>query len=229
MRQALTLGLALLSILPAFALDEPVPGPAGDAPRLELVDLDGRAGGLEDHRGRIVVVNFWATWCLPCREEMPILASLQERYAERGVQVIGVSTDAPADRDKVARLARRLRLNFPVWIGATTEEMRSFGLGEALPATALVDRDGRIAGRILGLVDAVDMKTRIDWLLGDRRGPAPPPLVDNLEGSAHDHADDLEHRHREGAGRSGEAGGHADEEDHQHGGVGTEGASLVPS
>jgi thiol-disulfide isomerase/thioredoxin len=222
------IGVSLLSILPAFGLDESARGPAADEARLELHDLDGRKVGLEEHRGRIVVVNFWATWCLPCREEMPILASLQERYAVRGVQVIGASTDAPADRDKVARLARRLKLNFPVWIGATTEEMRGFGLGEALPATALVDRDGRIAGRILGLVDAADLDARLEWLLGDRRGPAPPPVVDSLTGSAHDHADHPGHHH-EGEGHAGEAGGHADEEDHEHGGVGMEGASLVPS
>lgn len=228
MKPTLAIGVSLLSILPAFGLDEPVAVPAGDAARLELQDLDGRPVGLEEHRGRIVVVNFWATWCLPCREEMPILASLQERYAEGGVQVLGASTDAPADRDKVARLARRMRLNFPVWIGATTEEMRAFGLGEALPATAIVDRGGLIAGRILGLVDAADLDARIEWLLGDRSGPAPPPVVDGLTGSAHDHAGHPGHRH-EGEGHAGEAGGHADEEEHEHGGVGMEGASLVPS
>lgn len=209
MRPSVVSTLSLAWILPAFALEGTGAGPAGDAARLELSDLDGRPRSLEEHRGRIVVVNFWATWCLPCRQEMPILASLQERYADRGVQVIGVSTDAPSGRDKVARLARRLRLNFPVWIGATTEEMRSLDLGEALPATALVDRDGRIAGRILGLLDAADLETRIEWLLGDRGGPTPPPLVDNIAGSAHDHA--------------------GEEEEHEHGGVGLEGASLVPS
>lgn len=209
MRPSVVITLSLAWILPAFALERTGAGPAGDAARLELSDLDGRPRSLEEHRGRIVVVNFWATWCLPSREEMPILASLQERYADRGVQVIGVSTDAPADRDKVARLARRLRPNFPIWIGATTEEMRSLDLGEALPATALVDLDGRIAGRILGLLGAADLESRIEWLLGDRGGPAPPPLVDNITGSAHDHA--------------------GEEEEHEHGGVGLEGASLVPS
>lgn len=105
MRPSVVITLSLAWILPAFALERTGAGPAGDVARLELSDLDGRPRSLEEHRGRIVVVNFWATWCLPCREEMPILASLQERYADRGVQVIGVSTDAPADRDKVARPA----------------------------------------------------------------------------------------------------------------------------
>ncbi len=186
---------------------------------LELPDLSGRRQSLADYRGRIVVLNFWATWCVPCREEMPILVSLQRRYGERGVQVIGASVDWESSRQEVARFAQKMKLNFPVWAGATVADMQRLGLGTALPATAIIGRDGTIAARILGIIDRDDMEERVEWLLGDRSSLAPPALIDNIEKHQHDHE-------REGAGGDGHE--HRGEEEHEHA-PGLEGASTVPS
>jgi thiol-disulfide isomerase/thioredoxin len=183
---------------------------------LTLKDSSGREQSLGAQSGKIVVLNFWATWCVPCREEMPILVSLQHRYASRGVQVVGASADDESTQGQVPEFTRRLRLNFPVWIGATIEDMQRLGLGDALPATAVIDRDGEIAGRIIGVLSKADLDKRIEWLLGDRRSPAPPPLLNTIE----KHADD--HKHGGEHGRKGE-------EEHEHASVGLEGASTVPS
>ncbi len=212
LRAGLLAGLWLSVLAPASAAT------------LSLEDLDGNARSLEEHRGQVVVLNFWATWCLPCVEEMPLLAALQESHGPRGVQVIGVSTDAPDRIRLVRRFVRRHDLDFPVWVGGTVEQMRGFGAGEALPATVILDRDGRIAMRILGPVEPGDLEERVEWLLGDRSDAGPDPLLDRFATAPHDHAGE----HDAGA-RHDHGDDHEHGEEHQHGGVGLEGASLVPS
>ena len=179
----------------------------GSAAELALRDSSGQSHSLEDYRGKIVVLNFWATWCIPCREEMPLLVSVHDRYAARGVVVIGASADGESTQAQIAPFLAKLKITFPVWIGANTAHMEKLGLGTGLPATAFIDRDGRIVGRILGVLGKKDLQHRIEYLLGDRRGPPPAPLVDRTP-KGHEH---------EG------------EEHHQHGGVSMEGASTVPS
>jgi thiol-disulfide isomerase/thioredoxin len=152
---------------------------AAQSANLMLKDLAGRDVRLSDHRGKVVVLNFWATWCKPCREEMPILVSLDHRYRERGVQFIAASADDKSTRRKVPDFARRQRIRFPVWLGATTDDLERFGLGDSLPSTVVIDRNGAVAGRILGMVSNADLQARIEWLLGDRQGAPPPQLVDN--------------------------------------------------
>ena len=204
---------ALLTLSIYVSAEEPGPLSANEQASLTLKDLSGREQSLGAQTGKIVVLNFWATWCVPCREEMPLLVSLQNRYGTRDVQVIAASVDDESTRDAIPEFSRRRKLNFPVWLGATIEDMQRLGLGDALPATALIDRDGRIVGRIIGVVNKADLTRRIEWILGDRRTPAPPPLI-NLEKHPHDH--EREH-------------GHEDEGEHQHASVGLEGASTVPS
>jgi hypothetical protein len=147
---------------------------------------------------------------------MPLLVSLQKRYGAHGVQVIGASVDEESTQAEVAPFVQKLKINFPIWIGATLEEMESLGLGSALPATAILDRDGQIVGRIIGVVTKGDLQQRIDWLLSDRATPAPPPLLNTIEQHAHDHSH--EHGHK-----------HEGEEEHEHASVAIEGASSVPS
>jgi thiol-disulfide isomerase/thioredoxin len=153
----------------------------GFAPPLSLKDLSGESQRLESHRGRIVVLNFWATWCGPCVEEMPMLADIQKRYGDRGVIVIGVSLDEEDSVEKVPRFVQKRKINFPVWVGGTTEDLERFGLGEALPATAFIDAEGRIVGRVLGMLRKRDLRHRVEWLLGERKGKPPEPLVNNLD------------------------------------------------
>lgn len=142
---------------------------------LSLKDLAAIDQRLSGYRGRIVVLNFWATWCVPCRKEMPDLAAIQNAYAAFGVQVIGASADQLADRAKVVDFIRQQKINFPVWLGATTEDMKRFGVGPGLPATVLIDRDGKIAAVHYSVIQQAALKKEIDRLLGvDKIASASP-------------------------------------------------------
>jgi thiol-disulfide isomerase/thioredoxin len=152
----------------------------GFAPPLALSDLAGESQSLQNHRGKIVVLNFWATWCGPCLEEMPMLADIQKKYGDAGVVVIGVSLDEKDTRPKVPEFVRKRKINFPIWLDGTTEDLERFDLGEALPATAFIDREGRIVGRVLGMLRKRDLRNRVEWLLGEGKGKPPEPLVNNL-------------------------------------------------
>jgi thiol-disulfide isomerase/thioredoxin len=133
---------------------------------LTLKDPLGTEQHLSALKGRVVILNFWATYCIPCRKEMPDLAAIQNEYAALGVQVVGASTDAISDRDKVLQFIKETKVNFPIWIGATTADMIRFGLGSALPGTVIIGRDGRVAKVISGVVNPADLKKQIDALLG---------------------------------------------------------------
>jgi thiol-disulfide isomerase/thioredoxin len=132
---------------------------------LKLKDLSGIEQNLGSMKGRIVVLNFWATYCIPCRAEMPDLAAIQNEYAALGVQVIGASTDEAADRAKILQFIKDTKVNFPIWLGAGTSDMLRFGLGSALPGTVLIGKDGRIAKVISGVVNQADLKKQIDAML----------------------------------------------------------------
>lgn len=132
---------------------------------LKLKDLFGTDQTLSQFKGRIVVLNFWATFCEPCRKEMPDLAAIQNEYAALGVQVIGASADEAADRPKVLQFIKETKVNFPIWMGATAADMIRFGLGEALPGTVVIDKSGRIVKVISGIVNAADLKKQVDSMI----------------------------------------------------------------
>ena len=123
---------------------------AGDA--LILKDLGGNQKRLSEYRGKVVVLNFWATWCVPCREEMPLLVGVQKRYADRGVIVIGASADEASTQDQIAPFIRKLNITFPIWTGANTDHMQALGLGKGLPVTVVLDQEGRLRFRLLGIL-----------------------------------------------------------------------------
>jgi peroxiredoxin len=137
----------------------------GQAPDLTLKDLSGVEQSLQSLKGRIVVLNFWATYCVPCRKEMPDLSAIQNEFAPLGVQVIGVSTDDPEDRSKVLEFVKEIKVNFPIWVGGTTDHMVRFGLGAALPGTVVIDREGKIVKIISGVVDQMMLRKQIESLL----------------------------------------------------------------
>ncbi|UCF68879.1 MAG: TlpA family protein disulfide reductase [Acidobacteriota bacterium] len=146
---------------------------ANDAmPILEAVDLAGVSQSLAGLRGRIVVLNFWATWCQPCVEEMPRLVEVQREYGLFGLQVVGASADSLEFRAHVLKKARELDVNFPVWLGATTENMQRFGLPGSLPGTVILDRDGRVRARHAGIVSKQWLKQQIEPLLQAPHLPA---------------------------------------------------------
>lgn len=138
---------------------------AGQTVDLTLKDLSGIEQSLGSLKGRIVVLNFWATYCIPCRKEMPDLAVIQNEFAPLGVQVIGVSTDDLDDRSKVLQFVKETKVNFPIWVGGSTDHMVRFGLGAALPGTVVIDRNGRIVKIISGVVDQAALRKEIQDLL----------------------------------------------------------------
>ncbi len=137
----------------------------GQTVDLTLKDLSGVNQSLQSLKGRIVVLNFWATYCIPCRTEMPDLAAVQNEFAPLGVQVIGVSTDDVADRNKVLQFVRETKVNFPIWIGGSAADMVRFGLGTALPGTVVINREGQIAKIISGVVNQAALRKEIESLL----------------------------------------------------------------
>ena len=139
----------------------------GTQAELKLKDLFGAEQSLAQYKGRIVILNFWATYCVPCRKEMPDLAAIQNEFAALGVQVIGASTDEAKDRAKVLQFIKDVKVNFPVWLGATSADTLRFGVGTALPATVIIDKDGRIYKTISGIVNQADLRKDVEKLLQD--------------------------------------------------------------
>ncbi|MDT5270500.1 MAG: hypothetical protein QOH49_2686 [Acidobacteriota bacterium] len=133
------------------------------APPLRLRDLQGRAVRLSDYKGKVVLLNFWATWCPPCRAEMPDLVKMQREYKSRGLQVIGV-TYPPETVSEVRRFIRKLRINYPVALG-TKETKGLFDQGETLPLTIIIDREGNVRDRIEGILLSEEFEQKIKPLL----------------------------------------------------------------
>jgi thiol:disulfide interchange protein DsbD len=116
----------------------------------QLPDLDNKIQAIEQWRGNVVVVNFWATWCAPCRDEIPVFMRLQQKYRDRGLQFVGIAIDQP---DKVRPYAAELGMNFPILIGGAEAIELARKLGNragVLPYTVVVDRQGRVAATKIG-------------------------------------------------------------------------------
>ena len=130
----------------------------------QLTDLSGEPRTLGAWRGKVVVVNFWATWCAPCRDEIPIFIKLQERHGARGLQFIGIAID---QREKVHGFAREFGINYPILLGGmeVMELSRRAGnrLG-ALPFTVMIDRSGRLVGAHLGIIKEAKLEALLQPL-----------------------------------------------------------------
>jgi thiol-disulfide isomerase/thioredoxin len=153
---------------------------AASLPKLKVKNLDGQKENLKQFDGRIIVLNFWATWCGPCKDEMPMLVKEEARYRERGVQVVGVSVDKPGDEDKVRAFIKKYGVTFPVWVGGSADDLDRWKMGPAVPATAFIDQSGEIVGRVEGEMRQLKLEHRLDWMLGDHQGSPPPDLENNL-------------------------------------------------
>ena len=133
------------------------------ANQLTLKTLQGRTVRLADYRGKVVLLNFWATWCAPCRAEMPELIKWQREYAGRGLQILGV-TYPPTKLTEVRRLIREMSVNYPILIGDEKTKAR-FDKGETLPLTVVIDREGRVREIIRGIVYPEEFEEKILPLL----------------------------------------------------------------
>ena len=159
----------------------------GTQPELVLNDLSGVEQSLAALRGRVVVLNFWATWCEPCRREMPDLAAIQNDYAALGVQVVGATADAAEDRPKVLQFIRETKINFPVWTGATAQLMPRFGLAPVLPGTVVLDREGRVVSSTNAVIKADELRKQLDAVLAAPARQADSPAAKEHKDDDHGH------------------------------------------
>lgn len=146
--------LALAALLGSFSRQSSVaqspPADRARAPDFSLPQLNGKTLRLHDYRGKVILLDFWATWCDSCRDEIPRFESLQSKYGKQGLQIIGVAMDDSTD--PVKDFDRRFKMNYPVVLGnAKTGELYGGVLG--LPVAFLIDRDGRIYAKQVGATD----------------------------------------------------------------------------
>jgi len=136
------------------------------APGFTLLTLDGGRASLTDHRDKLVVLNFWATWCQPCTVEMPSLEALWQRYRERGLIVVGVSVDRGAPKALLEPYVRNLKLTFPILLDPDSKTSDRWRV-TALPATFLVRPGGEVAGMAMGAREwnSDEMRALVERLL----------------------------------------------------------------
>jgi cytochrome c biogenesis protein CcmG, thiol:disulfide interchange protein DsbE len=156
MMRGVPLLIAALALAPACAEIDTRQGQVGErAPEYAAVTLEGDSVFLADLEGSVVLLNVWATWCAPCREEIPALQELHERHHAEGLRVVGVSVDGRREGDNVRRFADSFGVTYAIWhdpddrVGS---RFRSIGV----PTTVLIDRGGTIVWRHLGAVTADD-------------------------------------------------------------------------
>ena len=134
------------------------------APKLELPGMDGKTVVSEKYAGKIVVFNFWATWCPPCRAEIPDFMKIHDAYKDKNVVVIGISLDSSLG--PVKRFIRTQKLNYPVLMG-DAKLVAAFGNFSAIPQTFIIDDEGRIHTQFQGLVKQEALEKKLNTLLGD--------------------------------------------------------------
>ena len=166
LRFGLLVALFLVAGAPAHALQ---PWSGGPPPALQLKDLDGASHRLEDYRGQVVLLNFWATWCGPCRAEMPSIERLRGSMAGKPFAVLAVNV---GESERQAReFAQKLPVRFTILLDRDTSVARAWG-ARILPATYLIGPDGRIRYRYFGELDwsSAAVRSRIEALF-ERPGP----------------------------------------------------------
>ena len=161
---AVALGLFLLKRHHALSAGAGITNIAGHplAPEFSLPELSGQTLTLSAYRGKVVYLDFWATWCDPCREQIPRFVELQDKYRDQGLQIIGISMDDGPE--PVRNFYRRFHMNYPVVMGnAKIGELYGGVLG--LPIAFLIDRNGRIAAKHIGATDLSVVEREIKALL----------------------------------------------------------------
>jgi len=139
---------------------------AGPAPDFTLESLDGGNMRLSDLRGKAVLLNFWATWCGPCKIETPWLVELQNKYGAEGLQVVGVAMDDSGKED-IAKFAKEMGVNYPILLGKEAVG-DAYGGVPALPESFFIGRDGKILDKIIGLRSKSDIEDAIKVALDTR-------------------------------------------------------------
>ncbi len=136
------------------------------APDFSLEALDGKPTRLSDFRGKAVLLNFWATWCGPCKIEMPWFVELQNQYGSQGFQIVGVAMDDASKQD-IAKFAKDMGVNYPILIGKEAVGDQYGGI-PALPETFLIGRDGKIVDKIFGLRGKAEIEDSVKKALNTK-------------------------------------------------------------
>lgn len=137
---------------------------SGIAPDFTLQSLEGKTVRLSDFRGKPVVLNFWATWCGPCKIEMPWFVDLQKQYGPAGLQFLGVAMDDASTKD-IAEFAESMKVNYPILIGKDTVG-DAYGGVQFLPETFFIDREGKVVDKVFGLKGRGEIEDAIKKILG---------------------------------------------------------------
>jgi len=124
-------------------------------PPYSAATLDGATRSIAEQKGKVVLLNVWATWCAPCREEIPYLQSLYDRHASNGLEVIGVSVDARGSEGTIREFSKDFRMTYPIWLDPD-EKVQTLYMALGVPASYLIDRDGVLRWKHLGTVRATD-------------------------------------------------------------------------
>jgi peroxiredoxin len=142
--------------------DEGLPDLRGKrAPEFSLRTVEGKKLSLSDYKGKAVLINFWATWCAPCKIEMPWLVDLRTQYAPQGFEILGVSEDdADTPRSKLLKFGQEQHLNYPLLVGDDAVS-RKYGGVEFLPTSYFVGRDGKVVAETAGLVSKAEVEASI--------------------------------------------------------------------
>jgi peroxiredoxin len=135
------------------------------APDFTLESLDGKTVRLSDFRGKGVLLNFWATWCQPCKIEMPWFAELQKQYGPQGLQIVGVAMDDASPKE-IGEFAHDLGVNYPILVGKE-EVGNAYGGVQFLPATFYIGRDGKVVDKVFGLKGRGEIEDSIKKALAE--------------------------------------------------------------
>jgi len=135
----------------------------GDAPDFTLPQLGGDSLTLSDFKGKVIILNFWATWCPPCRMEIPDFVALYEKYREEGLLVIGVNLDG-GDTRVVKQFSEKYSINYPVVLG-NDDVSQSYGAIRAIPATFIIGKDGNIREKYIGYQSRATFEEAVKRLL----------------------------------------------------------------
>jgi peroxiredoxin len=159
------------SVQQDVAADEGLPDLRGKrAPEFNLRTVEGKKVSLSDYKGKAVLINFWATWCAPCKIEMPWLVALRSQYAPQGFEILGVNEDdAGTPRAKLAKFGQEQGLNYPLLVGDDAMS-RKYGGVEFLPTSYFVGRDGKIVAETAGLVSKSEVEASIKKALATGGG-----------------------------------------------------------